>query len=63
MRFTDSPFEKLMQEPPYVSHKHRAAPPPKCADCPLWWEDEVCRTCTRENEKRETSGQVVPKSL
>ena len=62
MRFTNSPFEDMMQEKPYCPRKHRNPPPQKCADCPKWWDsDDYCRKCTRITTEGGTSGQPVQK--
>ena len=49
MMFTNSPYEKLMQEPP-----HYEAPPPekapegsRCFGCP-YWRGIACVSCYRE---------------
>ena len=49
MRFTDSRFEKEMQEPSYIEKPRRTEPPDgsRCEGCP-YWRGIMCVSCYRE---------------
>lgn len=50
MRFTDSPYEPIMQAPHYVQLPPTVTPAPegsKCAGC-NYWKGIMCMTCFRE---------------
>jgi hypothetical protein len=67
MNFTDSPFERMMNRPPYEKQRdRRVKPPPKgCRKCPYWLGRE-CGDCVRPamgvsfRALVNTSGQVGP---
>lgn len=50
MRFTDSPYEPIMQAPHYVQLPPTVTPAPEgseCAGC-NYWKGIMCMTCFRE---------------
>jgi len=57
MKFTNSQFEKIMQE---IPRKHKIVARKKCSNCHLRFGGK-CRDCKCKTPARGTSGQVVPK--
>lgn len=64
MNFTDSPFERMMKQPPkYPRSTPLPVPPPKntvCTSCSFWNGVACVGVCYRELVM--TSGQHGPKS-
>jgi len=52
MNFTNSPFERMMKQKPYVPHNYRYPGKQDAAKCP-----------NGDKSTRGTSGQLDPKSL
>ena len=66
MRFTDSPFEKMMQEVPRPRSDNTKKPPQgsPCRNCSFWQGRACIGTCYRDLIQRKgdgTSGQNVHK--
>ena len=61
--FTNSPFERMMQEIPRPSRPAPAKPRrgSRCAGCPYWNGAACVGVCYRELVVRPTSGQAGPK--
>lgn len=66
--FTDSPFERMMQEIPraYRPEPYTAPPGSACRECSYWRGMPCVGTCYREltatQKEAETSGRNVQKS-
>ena len=60
-KFTDSPFESLMQEKPYCNHKDRYQPPSECKGCGSF-DGGKCPECTRitNNNREGDFGSACP---
>lgn len=63
MDFTDSPFERMMQEVPPAPRPVQRRPPvgSPCRKCAHWQGVPCVGICYRELMLAGTSGQIVPK--
>ena len=63
MKFTDNPFEKMMQKVPCAPRPKMTKAPPGtlCRTCGFWRGVPCVAICYRELQASVTSGQVGPK--
>ena len=61
MRFTNSPYEKMMQQKPRSQAPAPAKPPrgSRCSGCP-YWRGIGCVFCYREQLRSKTGGKHEP---